>query len=208
MKPPLTNGTRRTNLRKYQPRTGVTIFLVTIVGSALGLLAGIVIARGADKSYEGLVDGITAAAEAIIAVGGITLVWFFLWEGAQLTKTMRSSAYSDINERFMDLSKAMLDGCEHRDWFTDPPADDQALSRDSRAYLCDMAFTAFEEVYYHRIEFELLDDENWESWLRSIKSFVNRPYVRQYWRMVRLQYSDSFATEIDKAIMAKPDRGD
>jgi len=71
MKPPLTNGTRRTNLRKYQPRTGVTIFLVTIVGSALGLLAGIVIARGADKSYEGLVDGITAAAEAIIAVGGI-----------------------------------------------------------------------------------------------------------------------------------------
>ena len=47
MKPPLTNGTRRTNLRKYQPRTGVTIFLVTIVGSALGLLAGLVIARGA-----------------------------------------------------------------------------------------------------------------------------------------------------------------
>ncbi|MBI1321569.1 hypothetical protein GC170_00050 [bacterium] len=205
MKSPQTNGSRKTNFRKYQPRTGVTIFLVTIVGSALGLLAGIVIARGADKSYEGLVDGITAAAEAVIAVGGITLVWFFLWEGAQLTKTMRSSAYSDINDRFMDLSKAMLEGCEHRDWFTEPPGDDQSLSRDSRAYLCDMAFTAFEEVYYHRIEFQLLDDENWESWLRSIKSFVNRPYVRQYWRMVRLQYSASFAAEIDKAIMVKSD---
>ena len=203
MKTPHSNRPGKVNMRKYQPRTGVAIFLVTIVGTAVGLASGIAIARGSEKSYEGLVDGITAAAELIIAVGGITLVWFFLWEGAQMTKTMRSSAYSDINERFMELSKAMLEGCETRDWFTDPPTDEQALSRDSRAYLCDMAFTAFEEVYYHRIEFELLDDENWESWLRSIKSFVNRPYVRLYWHMVRLQYSDSFAAEIDKAITAK-----
>jgi hypothetical protein len=203
MKPPQTSRNHDSNLRKYQPRTGVAIFLVTIVGTALGLVAGIAIARGATQSHEGLVDGITAAAELIIAVGGITLVWFFLWEGAQLTKTMRSSAYSDINERFMDLSKAMLDGCENRDWYADPPADDQALSRDSRAYLCDMAFTAFEEVFYHRIEFELLDDENWESWLRSIKSFVNRPYVRQYWLTVRLQYSDSFAAEIDRVLASR-----
>lgn len=199
---------RNRNLRKYQPRTGVAIFLVTIVGTALGLAAGVAITRSSDKTYEGLVDGITAAAELIIAVGGITLVWFFLWEGAQLTKTMRSSAYSDINERFMDLSKAMLEGCESRDWYADPPADDQALSRDSRAYLCDMAFTAFEEVYYHRIEFELLDDENWESWMRSIKSFVNRPYVRQYWGMVRSQYSDSFAAEIDMVIQPRNDRNE
>ena len=66
-----------------------------------------------------------------------------------------------------------------------------------------MAFTAFEGVYYHRNEFELLDDENWESWLRSIKSFVGRPYVRLYWKMVKSQYSDSFSTEIDKVITEK-----
>ncbi len=208
MKPPLTDRQRNSKLRKYQPRTGVAIFLVTIVGTALGLMAGIAIATNSDKTYEGLVDGITAAAELVIAVGGITLVWFFLWEGAQLTKTMRSSAYSDINERFMDLSKSMLEGCEHRDWYADPPADDQALSRDSRAYLCDMAFTAFKEVFYHRNEFDLLDDENWESWTRSIKSFVHRPYVRQYWHTVRLQYSDSFAAEIDKVLATRNDRSE
>ena len=149
------------------------------------------------------VDALTVAAEVMVAVGSVTLVWFFLWEGTQLTKTMRSSAYSAINERFLDLSKAMLEGCEERDWFSEPPTDEQALARDSRAYLCDMAFTAFEEVYYHRNEFELLDDENWESWLRSIKSFVGRPYVRLYWKMVKSQYSDSFSSEIDKVIAEK-----
>lgn len=184
-------------------RTGVTIFIVTLIGTSLGLLAGLYIAKTAHNSHEGLVDALTVAAEIMVAVGSVTLVWFFLWEGTQLTKTMRSSAYSAINERFLDLSKAMLDGCEHRDWFSDPPTDEQALARDSRAYLCDMAFTAFEEVYYHRNEFELLDDENWESWLRSIKSFVGRPYVRLYWKMVKSQYSDSFTAEIDKVIAEK-----
>lgn len=203
MKPPAAERKNHRPARSFRMRAGVAIFLVTVVGTAAGLAAGVAITRSAGETYEGLVDGITAAAELVIAVGGITLVWFFLWEGAQLTKTMRSAAYADINDRFIELSKAMLEGCEHRDWFSDPPSDEQALSRDSRAYLCDMAFTAFEEVYYHRIEFELLDDENWESWLRSIKSFVNRPYVRQYWDTVRLQYSDSFAREIDKAIMTR-----
>lgn len=200
MKP--SDQNRNRGVRNYAG-TGVTIFIVTLIGTSVGLLAGLYIARTAENNHQGLVDAFTVAAEVMVAVGSVTLVWFFLWEGTQLTKTMRSSAYSAINERFLDLSKAMLEGCENRDWFSEPPSDEQALSRDSRAYLCDMAFTAFEEVYYHRNEFELLDDENWESWLRSIKSFVGRPYVRLYWKMVKSQYSDSFSTEIDKVIAEK-----
>jgi len=200
MKP--SDQNRNRGVRNYAG-TGVTIFIVTLIGTSVGLLAGLYIARTAENNHQGLVDAFTVAAEVMVAVGSVTLVWFFLWEGTQLTKTMRSSAYSAINERFLDLSKAMLEGCENRDWFCEPSSDEQALSRDSRAYLCDMAFTAFEEVYYHRNEFELLDDENWESWLRSIKSFVGRPYVRLYWKMVKSQYSDSFSTEIDKVIAEK-----
>ena len=200
MKP--SDQNRNRGVRNYAG-TGVTIFIVTLIGTSVGLLAGLYIARTAENNHQGLVDAFTVAAEVMVAVGSVTLVWFFLWEGTQLTKTMRSSAYSAINERFLDLSKAMLDGCENRDWFCEPPSDEHTLSRDSRAYLCDMAFTAFEEVYYHRNEFELLDDENWESWLRSIKSFVGRPYVRLYWKMVKSQYSDSFSTEIDKVIAEK-----
>ena len=200
MKP--SDQNRNRGVRNYAG-TGVTIFIVTLIGTSLGLLAGLYIVKTSENSHQGLVDAFTVAAEVMVAVGSVTLVLFFLWEGTQLTKTMRSSAYSAINERFLDLSKAMLDGCENRDWFSEPPSDEQALSRDSRAYLCDMAFTAFEEVYYHRNEFELLDDENWESWLRSIKSFVGRPYVRLYWKMVKSQYSDSFSTEIDKVIAEK-----
>jgi len=200
MKP--SDQNRNRGVRNYAG-TGVTIFIVTLIGTSVGLLAGLYIARTAENNHQGLVDAFTVAAEVMVAVGSVTLVWFFLWEGTQLTKTMRSSAYSAINERFLDLSKAMLDGCENRDWFCEPPSDEHTLSRDSRAYLCDMAFTAFEEVYYHRNEFELLYDENWESWLRSIKSFVGRPYVRLYWKMVKSQYSDSFSTEIDKVIAEK-----
>lgn len=203
MNSPGNSHTPTNNGHRGYLKTGVAIFLVTVIGTASGLLAGLYIATSADSRYTGVVDALSVAAELIIAVGSVTLVWFFLWEGSQLTKTMRSSAYSAINERFLDLSKAMLDGCENRDWFCDPPTDEQTLARDSRAYLCDMAFTAFEEVYYHRNEFELLDDENWESWLRSIKSFVSRPYVRNYWKMVKSQYSDSFSTEIDKVIGEK-----
>lgn len=181
-------------------QAGVWIFSVTVLGVLASVGCGILIAnQGADR-YESLVDAMTVASEMAIAVGGITLVWFFLWEGTQLTKTMRSSAYSAINERFQDLSKAMLDGCEQRDWYDEPPIGDRALARDSRAYLCDMAFTMFEEVYYHRIEFELVDDESWESWKRSVKSFVSRPYVMKYWSMVRAQYSDSFSVTIDAFI--------
>ena len=203
MKPPTTPQQLGTNGQRTNVRTGVTIFIITLIGTSLGLLAGIYLARLAENRYTGLVDGLSVASEMMIAVGSVTLVWFFLWEGTQLTKTMRSSAYSAINERFLDLSKAMLDGCENRDWFCEPPSDEHTLSRDSRAYLCAMAFTAFEEVYYHRNEFELLDDEIWESWLRSIKSFVGRPYVRLYWKMVKSQYSDSFSNEIDKVIAEK-----
>lgn len=192
------------SVRMKAMQTGVWIFLVTLIGVFLSVLAGFLISQGMSGSvHDGLVDGMTVASELAIAVGSITLVWFFLWEGAQMTKTMRSSAYSAINERFQDLSKAMLDGCESRDWYADPPMDDASLSKDSRAYLCDMAFTMFEEVYYHRIEFELLDDENWESWRRSLKTFVHRPYVRKYWTMVRGQYSASFSKTIDAIIQEK-----
>lgn len=186
-------------------QTGVWIFAFTLLGVSFSVLAGFMIAsRGSGgEGAQQFVDGLTVASELAIAVGSVTLVWFFLWEGAQMTKTMRSSAYSAINERFQDLSKAMIEGCENRDWYSEPPSDDQSLSRDSRAYLCDMAFTMFEEVYYHRIEFELLDDENWDSWRRSIKTFVHRPYVRKYWSMVRAQYSESFSKTIDTVILEK-----
>ena len=184
-------------------KTGVIIFAVTLLGCLISFLAGWYIAAASKDSSAQLLDGITAGSELAIAFGSVTLVWFFLWEGTQLTKTMRSSAYSAINERFQDLSKAMMENCESRDWYADPPTDDQQLSRDSRAYLCDIAFTLFEEVYYHRIEFELLDDENWESWRRSIKSFVTRPYVTKYWQTVRSQYSDSFSDTIDQVLTEK-----
>ena len=184
-------------------RTGVIIFAVTLLGSLISFAIGWFIAISSMEKTAQILDGITAGSELAIAFGSITLVWFFLWEGAQMTKTMRSSAYSAINERFQDLSKAMMENCEGRDWYADPPTDDQQLSRDSRAYLCDIAFTLFEEVYYHRIEFELLDDENWESWRRSIKSFVTRPYVTKYWQTVRSQYSDSFSETIDKVLLEK-----
>ena len=192
-------------MRMKALQTGVWIFAFTLLGVSFSVLAGFMIASrgGGGEGAQQFVDGLTVASELAIAVGSVTLVWFFLWEGAQMTKTMRSSAYSAINERFQDLSKAMIEGCENRDWYSEPPSDDQSLSRDSRAYLCDMAFTMFEEVYYHRIEFELLDDENWDSWRRSIKTFVHRQYVRKYWSMVRAQYSESFSKTIDTVIMEK-----
>lgn len=195
---------RKTQFSKLRSvRTGVLIFTFTVFGSLTSFLTGWFIAANPQEIPPQVIDGITAGSEMAIAIGSITLVWFFLWEGAQMTKTMRSSAYSAINERFQDLSKAMMENCESRDWYADPPGDDQQLARDSRAYLCDIAFTLFEEVYYHRIEFELLDDENWESWRRSIKSFVVRPYVTKYWQMVRSQYSDSFSETIDRILVEK-----
>lgn len=195
----------RNNLfpRLRSVRTGVLIFAVTLFGSLASFLTGWLIFSNHDEIPDRVIDGITAGSEMAIAIGSITLVWFFLWEGAQMTKTMRSSAYSAINERFQDLSKAMMENCESRDWYADPPSDDQQLARDSPRYLCDIAFTLFEEVYYHRIEFELLDDENWESWSRSIKSFIIRPYVTKYWITVRSQYSDSFSETIDRILLEK-----
>ena len=86
MKP--SDQNRNRGVRNYAG-TGVTIFIVTLIGTSVGLLAGLYIARTAENNHHGLVDAFTVAAEVMVAVGSVTLVWFFLWEGTQLTKTVR-----------------------------------------------------------------------------------------------------------------------
>ena len=83
MKP--SDQNRNRGVRNYAG-TGVTIFIVTLIGTSVGLLAGLYIARTAENNHQGLVDAFTVAAEVMVAVGSVTLVWFFCGKGRSLQK--------------------------------------------------------------------------------------------------------------------------
>src|SRR5262249_48757355 len=88
-------------------------------------------------------------------------------------------------------------GCEGRDWYADPPDQDHERTQDPRSHLCDMAFNLFEEVYYQRHKFRLLDDEDWRGWWRMIQALMGRRYAKAYWPVVRSYYSEPFARAVD-----------
>lgn len=136
------------------------------------------------------------------AVAAMTLVWVFLHEGTRAITALKSSAYSQVYGRLADLTKALMTGCETRDWFAEPSERDPERTQDPRSHLCDMAFSLFEEVYYQRHKFRLLDREDWRSWVRTIETFMSRPYAKAYWRLTQSHYADSFVRAMNRITAA------
>jgi hypothetical protein len=180
-------------------KTLLWITLAAIPGAlALGLCLWLV--PDEKKGLEKLYYAAATAFAFLGVVGTLTLVWVFLWEGTRAITALKSTAYSQLYARLAELSKALMDGCENRDWSADPPADAQARTQDRRAHLCDMAFSLFEEVYYQRHKFYLLDDADWNGWIRTIHSFLSRRYVRAYWHLTRSHYAEPFVITMSEIV--------
>lgn len=165
---------------------------ILAIPSALGLGLCLWLLPDEKQGLEKLYYACGTAFGLLAAVAALTLVWVFLVEGRRAVTALKSSAYSQIYGRLADLTKALMAGCEKRDWFAEPPASDQERIQDPRTHLCDMAFILFEEVYDHRHKFRLLDDDDWGGWMRAIQSFMSRRYPKVYWQIAQSHYPEAF----------------
>jgi hypothetical protein len=187
-------------------KVGRALLWITILAipAALGLGLSLWLTPDEKKGLEKLYYACATAFGLLGAVGTLTLVWVFLWEGTRAVTALKASAYSQVYGRLADLTKALMDGCATRDWFADPPERDEERTRDPRSHLCDLAFALFEEVYYQRHKFLLLDDEDWRGWLRTIQVFLSRPYPRAYWRIAQGHYPQPFVRSINDITAGDP----
>jgi hypothetical protein len=187
-------------------RVGRTLLGITILAipAAFGLGLSLWLAPDEKKGLEKLYYACATAFALLGAVGTLTLVWVFLWEGTRAVTALKSSAYSQLYGRLADLTNALMDGCEGRDWSADPPERDREHTQDPRSHLCDMAFSLFEEAYYQRYKFRLLDDEDWRGWLRTIRTFMSRRYAKAYWGIARCHYAESFVRAINEITEGGP----
>lgn len=165
---------------------------ILAIPAAVGLGLSLWFTPDEKKGLEKLFYACTTAFGFLGAVGTLSLVWVFLREGTRAVTALKASAYSQIYGRLADLTKALMDGCEERDWFANPPEGDRERAQDPRTHLCDMAFSLFEEVYNQRHKFHLLDDEDWRGWLRTMQSFMSRGFARAYWRIAQSHYPGPF----------------
>ena len=186
-------------------KIGWTLLAITILAipAAVGLGVLLWLAPDEKQGLEKLYYACGTAFGLLGAVGTLTLVWVFLREGTRAVTALKSAAYSQLYGRLADLTKALMDGCERRDWFADPPERDQERTQDARSHLCDLAFSLFEEVYYQRHKFRLLDDEDWNGWLHTIQTFMSRHYAKAYWQIAHRHYPEPFVRAM-QLIMAQP----
>jgi hypothetical protein len=67
-------------------------------------------------------------------------------------------------------------------------------------HLCELGFTIYEQIYKHRIRYQLIDAEDWEEWQQQMNHFFSKPYVRGYWSTIAGRYARSFQSYANELI--------
>jgi len=88
--------------------------------------------------------------------------------------------YSDLTQKFEE---------------TTPP-------NGSKAHIvADMILTFYEHVYNIRHKFSLMDDDEWEAWIRSMKQVLELQYIKGYWiNFAKMRYKTKYREFIDGII--------
>jgi hypothetical protein len=186
-------------------RVGWVLLWITVLAIPAAFALGLSLWLAPDEKtgLEKLYYACATAFGMLGAVAALTLVWVFLREGTRAVTALKSAAYSQVYGRLADLTKALMHGCEKRDWFADPSEREHERDQDPRSHLCDLAFNLFEEVYYQRHKFRLLDREDWRGWLRTIQLFMSRRYAIGYWRIAQSQYPEHFVRAMNRITAGK-----
>lgn len=137
----------------------------------------------------------------VLAIGLVALVRHLRLSSqmiqVQADATMRavkSSAQSKALAQFNEVNRIVA---ENQEFFVEA-TNGQVPNEDARYNVMGTILATFEDVYFQRSAYDLLDDEVWEAWVRTMKSVMVHPYPRDHWRESREIYPDSFRRFIDE----------
>lgn len=189
-----------------------------VIGFAIGLCFGLVLTPFISNESEGKIAlWLEIVHRICTSIGGlgtcvaliIVVRQFYLLRTQTdlVQKNIVASLDSQLYSRLDSFNKFIVD--HHMEYASLNQAFELDMPIDNRPklhHLCDLGFTFFEEIYKHRVRYNLLDNEDWDEWQQNLAHFFSKPYVRGYWKVVAVRYAKSFqayANEIVDGIDSK-----
>ena len=128
-----------------------------------------------------------------------------IWQSRLQTKALESATYAQLQSRVDGLNAFLID---HRDLLAelgpqDAQGNEPALT--VRALIMDRFLTLFEEIHTQKHKYQLLDDEVWQAWVRTMEFTLNQgPHAQDHWRANRSMYPSGFRAFIDGLMKGDP----
>jgi len=139
----------------------------------------------------------------LLVIGGTA---FAAYQQLKLLRVdVKAASYSQLYSRLDTLNYLMVENVKKLNLYK-PKFDEEdfGFSTPERHFV-GMVFTLFENVYYQKENFRVLEDSDWNAWELSIKETFDVPYIAEYWwkRGGKEGYTPKFRDEIER--ICRPD---
>jgi len=181
-------------------RSGLFLALGLAVGAVVGYLLSVSPTQAESQQVPAWLEVAQRVCTSVGGLGSFAALILVIFQNNLAQRTMRASLDGQLYDRLDSFNKSIVDHAPEYAMlgkrFEDvEPSGDRCAKLH---HLCEQGLTFFEQVYKHLYRYKLLYTEDWDEWLRNMKHFFAKPYVRGYWLKVRDRYAQSFRDFADK----------
>lgn len=124
-------------------------------------------------------------------------------------KSNRSEAYSRIGDKLHVINEFIFNNLpiynclllepDEINKLIDEPGNDQL--EDKLIIMLDIMLTYYREIFNQYSRFGLINKSQWEAWKIIIKRFINKPYVRHYWKTNNWKFTKEFKEQVEQIMI-------
>jgi hypothetical protein len=184
--------------------------LMLAAGVTTGILVGLVLPAFGTTDYQ-IAAWLEVAHRICTSVGGLGTFVALIFVVRQFNllrtqsdlvqKNTMASLDGQLYTRLDSFNKFIVEHHQEYEQLDKPfETGESADHRSKLHHLCDLGFTFYEEIYKHHVRYRMLDTEDWEEWQQNMAHFFGKPYVRGYWRAVRVRFAKSFQAFADDLV--------
>ena len=137
--------------------------------------------------------------DIVQTIGIMATLLIAIWQIRITRKSLRSSTNNLISERVYEINKLLFDNPATLPGLEEAYAGDKISKEgDSRYHLVHIFLDLFTQIYAQRHHYDLIEQEKWKSWVRTMQGILNKPYVDGHWQKQKHQYDSDFVIFIEQ----------
>ena len=122
-------------------------------------------------------------------------------QSALVQKNIVASMDAQLYARLDSFNRFIFEHYKEYDLLDQPYSAEESPDLRSKLHrLCELGFTFYEEILKHKARLNMLESEDWDEWEQNMRHLFHKPYVRGYWKMVSVRYSNSFQFLVNQLI--------
>ena len=143
-------------------------------------------------------DAHSGSVQAVATLVLVALTGYYAWASRALVRethaTLAATARMTLQGRLDRISELFLRDPELWNSLEQPGGGEP---NDRRFHIANMLMAVLEEAYtQHEVDGAMSEDD-WQAWVSTLETMLQRPYLLTYWREVRPHFGASFRRFVD-----------